>query len=123
MSADAHAGPFTRRTILLVVGAIIVIGLAVGLPLGLTSSGSHHATRSTTAAAGPALSHASYAKLYHSATLGKTTTTVLKQWPNPPYQRYHSGSGLLCYEWWDKPVALYNLCFNAKGVLEDKAIE
>lgn len=122
MSADARVGPFTRRTILLAAATVVVLGLAIGLPLGLTS-GSHHAASTTTAASTGSLSHASYARLYHAARLGKTTTAVLKQWPSPPYQRYHSGSGLLCYEWWDKPVALYNLCFNGKGVLEDKAIE
>jgi hypothetical protein len=123
LSVDARTGRFSRRTILLAGAAVIVVlGLAIGLPLGLSSSGSHHATTTTAAATG-GLSHASYARLYHEATLGQTTTAVLKQWPNPPYQRYHSGSGLVCYEWWDKPVALYNLCFDKKGVLEDKAIE
>jgi len=114
----------TTQIALAAVVVLAVVGLSVGLPLGLRSSGHSPARES----AGPpprtgTLSHAAYAKLYNSAVLGQTTSAVLKQWPSPPYQRYHSGSGLLCYEWWDKPVALYNLCFNGKGVLEDKAIE
>ena len=125
MSAEQVRGRWTSTRIALVVcAALVVIGLAVGLPLGLRSSNysSLKGSNGSTARTGK-ISHAAYAKLYKSAVIGQTTSAVLKQWPNPPYQRYHSGSGLQCYEWWDKPVALYNLCFNGKGVLEDKAIE
>lgn len=115
--------PVTRSRILIAAALLVAVGLAIGLPLGLSSGGSTHAAQSsTTGAAEPVLSHAAYARLYDSAIRGKTTSAVLARWPKP-YQRYHSGSGLLCYEWFDKPVALYNLCFNGKGVLQDKAIE
>jgi hypothetical protein len=118
-------GRWSRGRLAIAAGvALVVVGLAVGLPLGLRSSSHHAAATSSGSTAGTGkLSHAAYARLYHAAVLGQTTSAVLKQWPSPPYQRYHSGSGLLCYEWWDKPVALYNLCFNGKGLLEDKAIE
>jgi hypothetical protein len=110
--------------VLLGGAALVLVGLAIGLPLGLTGGHGPRASGTTTGSTAlPRLSHAAYAELYRSATIGKTTTSVLARWPKPPYQRYHSGSGLLCYEWFDKPVALYNLCFNSKGVLEDKAIE
>ena len=112
-----------RNALLIGAAAVLILGLGIGLPLGLSSSGSSHPRGSTAPTPTSQLSHAAYARLYRSATLGKTTTDVLSRWPKPPYQRYHSGSGLLCYEWFDKPVALYNLCFNGKGVLEDKAIE
>jgi hypothetical protein len=120
-----RGGRWSTTQIALAAGVVlVVVGLSVGLPLGLRSSSHHAAAASSgsTARTGN-LSHAAYAKLYHSAVLGHTTSAVLKEWPSPPYQRYHSGSGLVCFEWWDKPVALYNLCFNSKGVLEDKAIE
>jgi hypothetical protein len=115
----------SRRTKALIgVAVVVAVGLGIGLPLGLSSGGSSHPPATTaTSSTSPQLSHAAYARLYESAELGKTTTAVLSRWPKPPYQRYPSGSGLLCYEWYDKPVALYNLCFNAKGVLQDKAIE
>lgn len=122
MRSFRNLGP--RKTALIGAAAIVVLGLAIGLPLGLRSSGGSHSTASTTGTnASSKLSHAAYAHLYEAATIGKTTDAVLDKWPKPPYQRYHSGSGLLCYEWYDKPVALYNLCFNGKGVLQDKAIE
>jgi hypothetical protein len=112
-----------RSAILIGVAVIVVLGLGIGLPLGLSSSGSSSGQTLTATTSTSHLSHDAYARLYGAATLGKTTTNVLNRWPKPPYQRYRSGSGLLCYEWFDKPVALYNLCFNGKGVLTDKAIE
>jgi hypothetical protein len=95
---------------------VAAVGLAVGLTLGLRGGDEKK---------GPAvrnLTHAEYAHLYKSAVIGTTRIAVLDRWPKPPYQRYHDGKGDLCFEWFDKPVALYNLCFK-NDVLADKAIE
>jgi hypothetical protein len=104
-----------RRTVGLVAAAVVVVGLAIGLPLGLGSGGGKKAPK-----AAP-LSHAAYAQLYQAAVLQQTTIGVLARWPKPPYQSYRDGRGDQCFEWYDKPVALYNLCFR-HGLLVDKAI-
>jgi hypothetical protein len=103
-----------RRAVFLVAAAVVV-GLAIGLPLGLGSGGGKKAPKAT------ALSHAAYAQLYTSAVLRQTTIAILARWPKPPYQSYRDGRGDRCFEWYDKPVALYNLCFR-NGLLVDKAI-
>src|SRR5437879_12510371 len=100
----------------LVAATVAAFGLRIGLPVGLRSGDKGKAP-----AVGK-LTHAQYAHLYKSATIGTTPIAVLDQWPKPPYQRYHDGKGDLCFEWFDKPVALYNLCFK-DDVLVDKAIE
>jgi hypothetical protein len=105
---------------------VVVVGAVIGGIVLATSGGGKRApaTATTTAAARthPAhLSHRELALLYTGAVLYKTRISVLAQWPTPPYQHYISGKQD-CYEWWDKPIALYNLCFR-NGVLTTKAIE
>jgi hypothetical protein len=121
----------SRRLFLLVVlGTVMaLVGGGLGAWYATQGSGGSTAANSTQSAStqsgsrptGPTLSHRAYALLYLSATLKKTRIGILKQWPSPPYQHYTSGKAD-CYEWWDKPIALYNLCF-VKGVLWTKAIE
>ena len=101
-----------RRAVGLVAAAVVV-GLAIGLPLGL--GGGKTAPKVT------GLSHTAYAQLYQAAVLRQTTISVLGRWPKPAYQSYRDGRGDQCFEWYDKPVALYNLCFR-HGLLVDKAI-
>jgi hypothetical protein len=101
----------TRRSkIILVAAAVAIIALAVGLTIWLTSGGSKKTT-----------SHAEYARLFAAAVVGKTTISVVDQWPKPPYQDFHDGNGNHCFEWFDKPATgggtLYDLCFDKKGVL------
>jgi hypothetical protein len=106
------------------LGAIIVIGAAtVAVWYGNRGSAAAHSTTATSSrSAGTApLSHRTYALLYLSAIVKKSRIGILKEWPNPPYQHYTAGSQI-CYEWWDKPIALYNLCFD-HGLLTDKAVE
>ena len=74
-------------------------GLAVGLTLWLTRGG-----------AKPPPSHEEYALLFRTAARRQSQSAVLKRWPEP-YNTYHDGGGNRCYEWFDKGVALYNLCF------------
>lgn len=68
------------------------------------------------------LTDAQYVQLFTHMVVGKTTTKILSSWPKP-YQKYLDQFGHHCYEWYDKPRALYNLCFTAKGVLVAKNIE
>jgi len=105
---------------------LVVVAVAAGIYWATSGNGGGETAATTTAAAAastPAgtLSHRQFALLYVKAILHKTRISVLKQWPSPPYQHYTSGNQT-CYEWWDKPVALYNLCFR-NGVLTLKAIE
>lgn len=114
----------SSRLVLFVLGAIVVVAAGVGIWYatgGSGGSGGPVATAATTQASTPALSHRQYALLYLGAILHKTHISVLDKWPKPAYQHYRSGSQD-CYEWWDKPIALYNLCFE-NGVLTIKAIE
>ncbi len=96
------------------IGAAVVLGIAliVGVVVALT-------TRGKTAAAP---SHQAYAQLFANAAIGQTNTGTLKNWPKP-YQTYHDAYKHQCYEWWDKPIALYSLCFdNKSGNLVNKDI-
>jgi hypothetical protein len=98
----------TRGRIVIIVVALVAIGSAVGLTVWLTSAGG-----STSA-----LSHTQYAQLYASAVVGKTReSTALADWPKPPYQDFVDGAGHRCFEWFDKPILLYDLCFDKQGVL------
>jgi hypothetical protein len=113
----------SSRLLLVSLGALVVI-VAAGVGTWYATSGggaAHSATTSSTAAGTPTLSHRTYALLYLGAIVKKSRIGILKQWPNPPYQHYTSGVES-CYEWWDKPIALYNLCFE-NGLLTDKAVE
>jgi hypothetical protein len=90
------------------IAALVVVGLAVGLTLGL--SGGKKST----------MSHAGYARLWTSTSVGSQQAAVLKRWPKP-YNVYHDGFSNQCYEWSDYPAYLYNLCFK-KGILITKSL-
>ena len=97
---------------MIVIGVCFVAAVAIGVTVGLVTRGSSKAKP-------PAPSPAAYALLYAEMIVGKTTTAILSQWP-PPYQTYRSGNnGDQCYEWYDQPRTLYNLCFK-NGVLAFK---
>jgi len=66
------------------------------------------------------LNHVAYARLWSGTAVGTQLDTVLAKWPEP-YQTYSDGFKNQCYEWWDKPLSLYNLCFK-KGVLVTKSL-
>ena len=102
----------SRRMKLILAGiAIVAVGLAAGLGVALTSS-----------SASPTTSHQEYAQLFANATVMHTTIDVLNKWPKP-YQIYHDGFFHRCYEWWDKPLFLYNLCFDrSNGLLVNKEL-
>jgi hypothetical protein len=68
----------------------------------------------------PQLNHVAYARLWIKTSLGSRQDVVLPEWPKP-YQTYSDGTKNECYEWWDRPLSLYNLCFK-KGVLVAKSI-
>ena len=93
------------------VGAatFVVVGVAVGLTLVLTAGGTK-----------PAVTHVAYARLWTKTIIGTPRATVLGTWPKP-YQTYPDGFKNQCFEWWDRPFSLYNLCFK-KGVLVTKSI-
>ena len=62
------------------------------------------------------------AEAYATATVLHTKISVLDKWPKP-YQIYHDAYFHRCYEWWDKPLFLYNLCFDrGSGVLVNKEL-
>ena len=90
---------------LLLGAAVVAVALVVGLTIWATSGSSKHD-----------LTSAQYLQLFERAEVGKTTLSVLDQWPKPPYQSFLSGANH-CYEWFDKPRNLIDLCFNAKGIL------
>jgi hypothetical protein len=105
-------------------GVMVLAGAGLGAWYATQGSGGKSGAssqQSSTQASPPILSHRAYALLFLNATLKKTRISVLRQWPNPPYQHYTAGKQD-CFEWWDKPIALYNLCFE-HGVLTTKAIE
>ena len=116
MGAGAREGRkiMTRRLKIVAAAAIAAaIGLAVGLTLVFTSSGGK-----TT----PTATHQEYAELFANATVLHTKIAVLDKWPRP-YQIYHDAYFHRCYEWWDKPLFLYNLCFDRNsGVLVNKEL-
>ena len=90
--------------------AVVVVGLAVGLTVWLTNGSSEPAPPT----------HQAYQQLFTSAVVRQTRIAVLDKWPKP-YQTYHDSYKHQCYEWWDKPVALYSLCFK-DGTLVNKDI-
>jgi hypothetical protein len=112
-----------RLQVVVFLALMVIVGAGLGAWYGTRGSGGNSSgvTAASSQASLPVLSHRQYALLYLGAVLKKTKIGVLNQWPKPPYQHYHSGNED-CYEWWDKPVALYNLCF-VNGILTDKAIE
>ena len=46
---------------------------------------------------------------------------MLARWPKKPYQHYVDNLKDECFEWQDKPLYLYNLCFKG-GVLRSKEL-
>ncbi len=114
------SNPF-RRTGAALSGLILVAVAVIAFVVwDATRGNSNHAT-TTTGTSTPQLSEVAYGLLFNAAVVHKTRINVLSQWPKPPYQTYTSGPET-CFEWWDKPVALYNLCF-LNGLLVDKSIE
>jgi len=102
-----------KRVKLIILAAVVVAAArGVGLTLWLTSGS--NASAST--------SHQDYARLFADASIMHTKITVLDKWPKP-YQTYHDAYFHKCYEWWDKPLFLYNLCFDrTSGVLVNKEL-
>ena len=101
----------TRARLVIVAAAVLIIAIVVGITVWATTS-------SSTSTAVP--THLEYRQLFDSAVVGKTTLSVLSEWPKP-YQVY-SAKPDQCYEWYDNHVALYNLCF-LNGVLHAKDLE
>ena len=125
-NAGVRRPPTRSRLFFVALGAVVVLAsVGLGAWYATRGNGGDSAASSpqgvSTQTSGLKLSHRAFALLYLSAKLNKTRIGVLKQWPNPPYQHYTAGKQE-CYEWWDKPIALYNLCFE-NGVLTTKAIE
>jgi hypothetical protein len=129
--ARPHLSPETLAAVSGIAVVVVIAAAALGIWWAISGGGGNATSTTTpTATTAPApaggghptgLSHRQYALLYLQAVVHKTRISVLGHWPSPPYQHYSSGNQT-CYEWWDKPVALYNLCF-VKGVLSLKAIE
>ena len=101
-----------RRRRLVVGASVIALGVVVAIVLAIVLTSGGKSARS--------LNHVAYARLWTKTTKGSPIAQVLGDWP-APYQTYHDGFKNLCYEWWDRPVNLYNLCFK-KGVLVTKSI-
>jgi hypothetical protein len=66
------------------------------------------------------LNHVAYARLWNATIIGTPKDTVLGRWPGG-YQVYPDGARNECFQWFDRPIRLYNLCFK-KGVLVTKSI-
>jgi hypothetical protein len=98
-----------QRKALIGVSAVVLVGVVVALVVGLGGGSSK-----------PALTHVAFARLWTRTVIGTPRNTVLSSWPKP-YQTYPDGFRNQCFEWWDKPLSLYNLCFH-KGVLVTKSI-
>ena len=106
--STAAAG--TRTRLIVVASAVVLVALVVGITIFATSK--------STPKAAP--THLAFRQLFESAVVGKTTISVLSQWPKP-YQSYTAKPDQ-CFEWYDNHVALYNLCF-LNGVLHAKDLE
>jgi hypothetical protein len=90
------------------VGIVVAVGVVVMKVTSDNGSSSHQ------------LNHVAYARLWSGTTVGSRLDAVLAKWPEP-YQTYSDGFKNQCYEWWDRPLSLYNLCFK-KGVLVTKSL-
>jgi hypothetical protein len=103
----------SRRGKVMLASGALIIAAAVAVAVVF-------ATRSSKAS--PAATHRAYAELFASATILQTRISVLDRWPKP-YQIYHDAYFHKCYEWWDKPLFLYNLCFDkTNGLLVNKEL-
>ena len=105
-----------RRTRAKIIGGVIAVLVVVGIVL----TGADLLSSSARTPSAITFDHMRYVRSFDSTTIGKTRISLLVQWPKP-YQSYHDQSGHSCFEWWDKPLNLYNLCFR-KGVLITKSI-
>src|SRR5947209_5418843 len=112
----------SRRHARIALGAaaLIAAGLVAGAIVWATGGNTPKIKGTTQKEQSSPLSHERYTFLYTNAVIKKTRISILHRWPTPPYQTYRSGLNQ-CYEWYDKPVALYSLCFK-NGLLVDKAI-
>jgi hypothetical protein len=100
---------------LVAVAAVAVAALGIGIGLWISSGGS----TSSADRAGSG-SPVGYGGLWQKAVVGKTRIDVLSLWPKP-YQHYSDGTANDCYEWNQRSVKLYNLCFK-NGVLASKSL-
>ena len=98
----------TRLFVVLGIVVVVLIGAGVGSWFAFGAGDD----------SGPQLNHRDYAALFGSAVVRQTKISYLKQWPKP-YQTYHDSYQHECYEWYDKPIALYSLCFK-NGLLVNK---
>jgi hypothetical protein len=98
----------SRRWLLVVLAIVVVVAVAAGVSAWLATRGSSE----------PQLTHRDYAALFGSAVVHQTKIAFIKKWPKP-YQVYHDSYQHQCYEWYDKPIALYSLCFK-NGTLVNK---
>ena len=103
------------------VGAVMLATFASAVLVAASSAAPARAL-ATGAHQPRSFTHNQYVRWYSRAVIGKTSIGVLRSWP-PPYQSYHDTYRHRCYEWDDKGRALYNLCFDAKGILTLKVIE
>ena len=97
----------------LAIGGVVLalVAVAAGLSAFLMSRGGKGTTQST---------GVTYAQLWRGTQIGSSMPVVLARWPKP-YQKSADGSQQQCFEWWDKPTYLYNLCFKS-GVLISRDI-
>jgi hypothetical protein len=98
----------SRRWIFVAIAVVVVVAIAAALGGWLATRGSSE----------PQLNHRAYAALFGSAVVHQTKIDFIKKWPKP-YQIYHDSYQHQCYEWYDKPIALYSLCFK-DGTLVNK---
>src|SRR5579872_5644387 len=103
-------------------GVAVAIVVIVGIVLGVVLANSSSKTPAAAPTRPSRLNHIQYVRLFESTVIGKTRISSLSSWP-APYQAYHDQYGHACYEWWDKPNDLFNLCFTTKGVLWAKVVE
>jgi len=107
--------------LLVIAGIVLLVGAGLGTWLALRDDSSPRVITAAEPPPDPGPSrHKAFSALYNGAVVHQTHIAVLHRWPKPPYQTFRSGANQ-CYEWYDRPVALYTLCFK-DGILTDKAI-
>jgi hypothetical protein len=109
----------------LAAGAAVLAAVVVAVVLAVVLTGGGGSGGGGTTEAGRAdstqLSHAEYARLWTATRVGEARSKVLARWPEEPYQHYSDNLKDECFEWLDKPIYLYNLCFR-DGVLRSKSV-
>ena len=113
--AQGRRGSGLSRPQWILLGGVAALVVVVAVGLGIWLS-----TRDDSTTTVPTLSHVAYARLWNATVIGTPQATVLAKWPEP-YQVYPDNFKNDCFEWWDKPQHLYNLCFK-EGVLVAKSI-